>query len=289
MLVQLDHTSSGVQIAAALARHATTAAAVNIAGGESKSDLYTNVASAANASLQQLGSAIVLKRADVKKAVIAKVYGGTHKTIYQAFAEATGLSYSAETAPLFGTLKDAIDDQMSGVVTVQKWFLQIVKALHASGASEITITLPHGGKLTVPFAYGEAVLPRVQTKVEGEVLTAANVPYSTGVVNVSGTAKSLVAQYIQSFDATLLARSAVRLKAAGVWFLAKHDAYLVKKGTEAAVLPIVQQVFFELFSVNHLDNLHAEILATYGVDVGRFNAYGDYDVAQVLKSKFIIA
>jgi DNA-directed RNA polymerase len=289
MLVQLDHTSSGVQIAAALAKHSTTAAAVNIAGGESKSDLYTNVASAANASLQLLGSPIVLKRADVKKAVIAKVYGGTHKTIYQAFAEATGLSHSAETAPLFATLKDAIDDQMSGVVTVQKWFKQIVEALHASGASEITITLPHGGKLTVPFAYGEAVLPMFVAKVDGETLHAVNVSYSTGVVNVSGTAKSLVAQYIQSFDATLLAMTQIGLDDAGIWFLTKHDAYLVEKEDEAAVLPIVQQAFFGLFSINHLDNLHAEILATYGVDVGRFNAYGDYDVAQVLKSKFIIA
>jgi len=160
--IELDHTSSGVQIAAALARDESSATIVNINGGSAKRDIYNEVVAASNKGFEALGSPVRLTRADVKKAVIATIYGGTHKTVYEAFQVATGLGFKGNEE-VYRVFKAAIDDKLKGVVTVQRYFEYIAKEVHATGASGVTIALASGAEFYVRFRNRERTRRRVRS------------------------------------------------------------------------------------------------------------------------------
>lgn len=292
-IVEYDHTSSGVQIAAALAKDEKTASVVNINGGAVKRDLYTEVFKATNQKLKALGSDIKLTRKDVKKAVIATIYGGKHKTVYGAFEVATGLSLNEQTKPLFQAFAETIKEQLSGVVTVQKYFERIAKSVHETGSESVAITLPNGALFEVFFKEGEAKASETVGYTPdfkaGSLEVKAQYEYKTGKDNVTGTAKTLVAGFVQSFDAYLLARVQIELSKAGIAFHAKHDAYLISEQDVPALVAIVKQVFFETFQTDYLTVLRNEIEARYGVDVGAFSGFGSYSVSAVLESDFLIS
>jgi DNA-directed RNA polymerase len=292
--IELDHTSSGVQIAAALARDARTAAIVNIAGGTRKSDLYSVVFAGANDRLARLGSDIRLTRADVKRAVIARVYGGGFGTSDDAFAKATGLALSDETRSLFRALSDAIRDEMSGVVTVQRYFAYIVRKLAAAGHDSISLTLANESVYVCQFAPEVKTLPMFDVSYIHDDNTErkaqfVGVEYRTGELDLSATAKSVCASFIQSFDAMLLARVQVRLYESGIRFFAKHDAYLIDASDRAALTRFVQEEFFALFTPDWLGRTRRDLSERYGIEFDSFAAYGDYDVSAVLSSDFLIS
>jgi len=290
--IELDHTSSGVQIAAALARDESSATIVNINGGSAKRDIYNEVVAASNKGFKALGSAVRLTRADVKKAVIATIYGGTHKTVYEAFQVATGLGFKGNEE-VYRVFKAAIDDKLKGVVTVQRYFEYLAKEVHATGASGVTVTIANGSSFYVRFREGEGVLQDLGIKYvnsKGEQRGKVNdVAYNNGKDNVIGTAKELVAGFVQAFDAEILARAQVRLAEAGIRFFSKHDAYLIEERHRDELTEIVKRVFLEIFSVDHLAALREDVQARYGIEIEPFDAYGRYDVTAVLGSNYLVS
>jgi hypothetical protein len=287
--IELDHTSSGVQVAAALARDSRTATAVNLNGGSSKNDLYTVVMSDANARLAALGSKIVLTRRDVKTAVIARVYGGKRGTSDAAFAAATGLKLTPETKPMFACLNDAIVSEMSGVVTVQRYVARLLKMIAESGSDSVTLTLASGAVETFRFPDAEKTVHDVNLHFGGEHGRVDELPYLTGELDVGAAARTVVAAFVQSFDALILAMTQVRLAERGVYFLSKHDAYLIAESDGDVLREIVKNVMFDVFSVDRLETMRAELSDRYGLDLPRFDGYGDWDVAAILKSDFLIS
>ena len=291
--IELDHTSSGVQIAAALAKDKKTATVVNINGGQEKQDLYTQVYKATNKKLKKLGSNIKLDRKQVKKAVIATIYGGTHQTVYSSFSEATGLDLTEKTASFFQAFKETIEEQLSGVVTVQRYFEHIAQVIHKTGASSIEITLPSKGTFKVPFKETKSVTYRKTIQytevpciyIKGKI----DLEYSKGEDNYKGTAKTLVAGFIQSIDALLLSKVEAELLAAGVTFFPKHDAYLIEASNQGILLEKVQQAFFQTFQKDYLKDLKKEIEQKYQVSLKDFQGSGEYQISQVLKSNFLIS
>jgi len=290
--IELDHTSSGVQIAAALARDESSATIVNINGGSAKRDIYNEVVAASNKGFKALGSPVRLTRADVKKAVIATIYGGTHKTVYEAFQVATGLGFKGNEE-VYRVFKAAIDDKLKGVVTVQRYFEYIAKEVHATGASGVTLALASGAEFYVRFRSGEGVISKSDvsyTNGKGESRAfITDVTYNNGKDNVIGTAKELVAGFVQAFDAEVLARVQVRLAEAGIRFFSKHDAYLIEERHRDELTEIVKRVFFEVFSVDHLAALREDVQARYGIELEPFDAYGRYDVTAVLGSNYLVS
>ena len=292
-ILEMDHTSSGVQIAAALARDARTAAVVNIAGGTKKSDLYTVVFTDANARLAALGSDVRLTRSDVKKAVIATIYGGTYRNAYEAFFAATGIVFSGESSPLYRALKDAVEDAMSGVVAVQRYVAELIRAIAADGNDSMTVRLAHGGLMTYRLqdteAKGFGVKCEYVARDSTERVFAERLDFLSGDADVSGTAKSVTAGLIQSFDASMLAAVEAKLLTSGVRFLAKHDAYLIDESDFVALRSIVRETFFDFFSDDCLTAFRDDLAERYGLDLPLFDRFGSYDVSAVLASDFLIS
>jgi len=293
-IIEMDHTSSGVQIAAALSRDDRTASVVNINGGDKQTDMYAVVYKNANARLAAAGSKIRLGRSDVKTAVIATIYGGTKRNSDTAFAEITGLQKTTANAHLFACLSDAIAYEMSGVVTVQRYIRKLIDAIHAAGHDSVTFTLANGAQSTVRIDRKTENVrgyraSRKNTRCEIEHVYFDAIEYYADGYDVSGAAKTVAARFIQSFDAAMLARTQTQLAGAGVSFLAKHDAYLIDESDFETLRGIVQRVFFEFFSVDRLAAFRSDLVDRYGIDFAHFDAYGSYDVESVLSSKFLLS
>ena len=295
-IIEMDHTSSGVQIAAALSRDDRTASVVNINGGDKQTDMYAVVYKNANARLAAAGSKIRLGRSDVKTAVIATIYGGTKRNSDTAFAEITGLQKTTANAHLFACLSDAIAYEMSGVVTVQRYIRKLIDAIHAAGHDSVTFTLANGAQSTVRIDRKTENVRGYSAKYKsfGELhrldfRNGAKIEHYADGYDVSGAAKTVAARFIQSFDAAMLARTQTQLAGAGVSFLAKHDAYLIDESDFETLRGIVQRVFFEFFSVDRLAAFRSDLVDRYGIDFAHFDAYGSYDVESVLSSKFLLS
>ena len=293
-IIEMDHTSSGVQIAAALSRDDRTASVVNINGGDKQTDMYAVVYKNANARLVAAGSKIRLGRSDVKTAVIATIYGGTKRNSDTAFAEITGLQKTTANAHLFACLSDAIAYEMSGVVTVQRYIRKLIDAIHAAGHDSVTFTLANGAQSTVRIDRKTENVrgydySRKNTRCEIERAYFDKIEHYADGYDVSGAAKTVAARFIQSFDAAMLARTQTQLAGAGVSFLAKHDAYLIDESDFETLRGIVQRVFFEFFSVDRLAAFRSDLVDRYGIDFAHFDAYGSYDVESVLSSKFLLS
>jgi len=287
--VELDHTSSGVQIAAALARDQQAAKAVNLVPAAKKADLYTAVAVKANASFKALGLDLTLNRSDVKKAVIARVYGGGHKTAYHGLAEATGLK-PAEHPEAFKAFNEAVKEQMAGVVKVQAYFTYLAKAVQAAGNSSFALTLPNGVLYTVFFDYKEVAVKSFNLIDSDEVVSQADeLSYLGDKVDVGTASRQMVAGYVQGLDAHLLAQAEVALAEAGVPFLCKHDAYLISDEHAPLLHEAVKKAFYETFSADLLADVHAQVVSTYGLDVQPFSDYGAFSVSDVLNASYMLA
>ena len=290
--IELDHTSSGVQIAAALTRDANIAPAVNITAGDTKGDLYTVISTKANAAIKAAGIDFPkLVRKDVKTAVISKIYGASHLSVYSGLAAATGIT-NKDSNGAFKVIHDVIKDELGAVVSIEAYFQDLVKAVHEAGHNSVTITIPGGVVFTVDFRAGDQVVDDfcVNYKEEGEhyssTIRGLEVP---GDVNVGKAARELTAGYIQGLDAYILAAVQAKLGEAGIYFLAKHDAYIIDEANTDALKAIVKDVFYDIFKDDHLNNLYKEVTAKYGNIVSAFVGYGAYNINDVLAADFIIA
>ena len=291
MLIELDHTSSGAQICAALVKDAEFAGLVNLQAASKKSDLYMAVVKSANAKFADLGSDIKLDRHDVKKAVIAAIYGGTHQTASASLTEATGLAQK-DAPELHSAFWLAIKEVMSPVMLVEKYVGKLVKAV-----AEVSETFE------LPLASGGTVLFRPQTAdapVKASELHQVD-PFTGQVkyqkLNLDDTTelqaklqvKAITAAYVQSFDAYILANVQDKLAEAGVYFLAKHDAYLVAPEYEEFLKQTVSAVMADMFAGKPLDDLRAALESKYQIDLPQFEDYGSFDANVILGAKFLIA
>jgi len=289
MMIELDHTSSGAQIAAALAKDQQTAINTNLTKANTQADLYTIIAKAANKELKAQGFSLKLERGQIKKAIIAKIYGGTKKSTTASFTEGTGLD-SKQHAQEITILEDAINANMAGLATLMGWLTKIAKEVYKKGFPGITITMPHGGAFTADFKNQQGFadeftihLPKNQDNYVKGIFYWGKDPAPTK------TAKTLMAGFIQGLDAYILAKTQEQLAEQGIFFLAKHDAYLIRQEDAPALLKITQQVFWEIFQEDHLANLHAELKAKYGIETPAFSSQGTYDLNEVLQANYMLA
>ena len=286
--IEMDHTSSGVQIAAAMARDSEAAQAVNLMSSKKKADIYKSVALKANAAFKALGLDLTLNRSDVKKSVIARVYGGGHKTAYHGLAEATGLNPSEHPAA-FKAFNEAVKEVMAGVVKVQAYFTYLAKAVQAAGNSSFALTLPSGVVYEVSFSEKEIEVNSLVLNDSDDVTRVDGLAYPSEKMDVGTAARQMVAGYVQGLDSHLLAQVQAALAEAGIPFMCKHDAYLIPDVHAPFLHDAVKKAFYETFSADLLADVLAEVVCVYGLDVAPFSDYGTFSVSDVLNADFILA
>ena len=292
--IELDHTSSGVQVAAALAKDADMAATVNLVNAPKKSDLYEIICKHVNAEFRDLNADVQLARADVKAAVIAKVYAATHLNDRAELAKA--IPYSAAEKPeLYSAFSEILKNQMSAVVKVQKYFAYLAKQLDKLNLDQVSFPVADKSLVTVKPQPVKSKYQNDKAKLyvpyqDNAVSTWVTVEQKSSTMKLN--AKSMVAKFIQSFDAYLLAQIKVALVEADIPVYSKHDAYLVPPEYKDQLIAITQQVMFDTFNCSPLDELTDYLQDTYSIKLESFDSmfkYGDYDVKQVLAAEFLIA
>ena len=250
-LIERDATSSGVQIASALSRNAEMAAVVNLLPSNEQRDIYKVVAEMTNRKWAELGFDQRLVRGDTKRATIAIVYGGSHKTAYESLAETIGLSFN-QAPDVFRAFWQSLSETMTGVMQVEKYITKLCNIIQQSGVHRLEFPVPTGG-VCVFEAVHPTVRVRGQVKVakartdeeaaaevdrsrdeikdrvaDSSMVTTYETHLPAGVKQFPG--KSVTAAYIQGFDAAVLATTQLKLFEAGVQAWCKHDACLAALG-----------------------------------------------------------
>ena len=313
MLVERDATSSGVQIAAALTRNAEMAKSVNLIRSDSKQDVYQIVADRTNAEFAALGLDWTLDRNDVKKATIATIYGGTHRTAYKELALAVGVGYSSNPdafRAFWGVLKDV----MAGVIQVERYFRIILRHIEERGYEVMELPLPTGGTAVFRAKYplknidGSVRIRKSRSKEQLRAqLREAPESKKDSIAKSSYAAsyrlampyrpkrfapKSVTASYIQGYDAAILATVQLRLAEQGVYPLCKHDAFLLDQSHEDLLIRTFREAMYDLFKGHPLDDLRDRLQERYDIELPTFDeiyGYGDFDPNELLKATHLVA
>ena len=312
-LIERDATSSGVQIASALSRNAEMAAVVNLLPSNEQRDIYKVVAEMTNRKWAELGFDQRLVRGDTKRATIAIVYGGSHKTAYESLAETIGLSFN-QAPDVFRAFWQSLSETMTGVMQVEKYITKLCNIIQQSGVHRLEFPVPTGGVCVFEAAHptvrvrGQVKVAKARTDEEAaaevdrsrdeikdrvadsSMVTTYETHLPAGVKQFPG--KSVTAAYIQGFDAAVLATTQLKLFEAGVQAWCKHDAFLVDPADERTLIKCFRESMVELFDGYPLDDLRDQLSARYSVELPSFDdiyGYGDFDPRDMLGAQYLIA
>jgi DNA-directed RNA polymerase len=298
MKIELDNTSSGLQIAAALTKDNDSAVLANLYYSEGKKDIYKSVLKTFYKSAAFKSSGVSKSdfcRDDVKPAVIAKIYGGGEKPVNDALAAALP---GCEDKALFEALNDAVNGTIPALPALFAHFEAVVAALDAAGYTAVTFTSAAGTVTTINFDEKETYKAYDSDKTKTFVLAnsdIANTSYGSGIyyaseVDVSSTAKSLAATVIQGLDALLLMKTGLKLFAAGIDYLPKHDAYIIDAENAEFLKTSAAEAFYEIFSNDILGDFDAELAANYpNADLPVFETNGVFEIEAVKNANFMLA
>ena len=312
--IELDHTSSGAQIAAALTRDAEMAAMVNLTASDEQADLYTIILKDTNKAFAKMGIDWKLDRDAVKPAVIATIYGGGHSPIYEALDSATGARFK-DSPEAYRAFLEIISNRMASLRMIEKYISYILKEMTKSGITDFELPLAGGASLRIDQKETEETIGEYRPRgikpyktirkacqpsrnEREELRKAAEAKGDKHEAHLPLTApkmafepKSVTAKVIQGFDAHLLASAKIKLAKRGIRTYAKHDAYLVPAEAQATLLEVVKATFLETFEDDHLGNLAKHLNEAHNLNLETFESfsgYGTWTPEEILDANFII-
>lgn len=314
--VQMDHSTSGLQVYALLTRDPELAAATNVAPADAPVDVYQVVADEVTARLLSdpnpeaakwvafLGGRV--PREFVKRAVMTKVYGVSYhsvaryiRAVYEArrmaggggtpFEITKGGGYRA-ACYLADHVWAALNGRVGAAGKCMDW-LQSIAAVAADCGRGLLWTSPSGWP-TVQ-AYREWESHRVRTAI-GERVRFSRVREDTDKIHKVKQADGIAPNFVHSMDSALLARAVLLAKDRGVRSLGTvHDCYLVLAADATKVARAVREAAVDTFRSDRLLEFYNEVAAQLPQEglaklPGPFEL-GDFDVEAVLGSQYLLS
>ena len=308
----VDHTGSGWQIAAIIARDEVIAPEVNIAPGQAdqanprKGDIYTAVMNAMNQRIlsdaeagvpaaQNYKAAVIdgmpeYKHRNVfKTPIIAVNYAGGEANFRDAFRDHYGAALGKQEpgfwSYLSGLAYNAVGDAAPATKAFKDWAVEGLKqAIEAHpNPSELVFTVGRDAPYSI-----------VRTKKKKENVRAldkrpdsrikevqATETIDTGDIDPQATARNIFSQLIQGFDAAIMHDAVDKYKAADpdAFVTTNHDSYTVPPENTAQLSDAVREAMIDMMGdVDVPARLRQEILDQTGVDIGEFTGAGSLDV-----------
>lgn len=289
----IDGRCNGLQHLSAMSRDSRAAMAVNVISDGPPQDIYTEVAM----KLQQIVAEDrgpwpdfwrgKIDRSIVKKPVMTTPYGVTPEGIKRQMRVAAR-AHDPST-PSLVYLRDkvieALEEAMKGPTDVKDWLQKVAKEM-TKEEKPIIWTTPVGFRVVQD--YREPVFKRLVTQ-------SYSVRYFLPVtgdrpVNTKKQELGIIANYVHSMDAAHLIKVVNALDAADVKHIAVvHDSYGVHASKVPLMNKIIRQQFLEIYRQPVLDRFIDEQMDRTGLDLPRFEDYGDLDIEGVLDSEYFFS
>jgi DNA-directed RNA polymerase len=313
--IHQDATQSGIQIYSLLLRDSGGAKATNVTPSETPQDLYGLVATELETRLlaiskssspnKRLAGAWLdfgVDRKCCKRPVMTRVYNATRHSASQYIQEwalekqqATGRPVprreNEDEKPywfLTQTLWDSMESVVSSTTRGQDWFADVA-GLFAERSLPIQWTNPLG--MPIQQWYSDHNHYCVRTRI-GEKFRQVGLRSATGKVDRRKMRSAFAPNFIHSLDAAAMMKTMVLSKDLGVRHVScNHDSFASVAADSPALAEATRKSFYELFSVDVLARLHAELVRQlpYDAVLPSLPEYGDLDVSLVLKSPYFFS
>lgn len=291
--VFIDGRCNGLQHLSAMSRDSQAAKAVNVISDGPPQDIYTEVAEKLKKIVEADSGTLAnfwkgkIDRSVVKKPVMTTPYGVTPEGIKRQMRVAARAHNPSTDALVY--LRDkvikALEEAMKGPTDVKDWLQKVARKM-TKEKEPIIWTTPVGFRVVQD--YREPEFKRLVTK-------AYSVRYYLPVdgerpVNKQKQELGIIANFVHSMDAAHLIKVVNALESAGVTDIAVvHDSY----GVHAQHVPLMNKLirlqFLEMYKQPILERFISEQMDRTGLDLPRFEKYGDLDIERVLDSEYFFS
>nr|BAR32628.1 Mitochondrial DNA-directed RNA polymerase (RPO41) [uncultured Mediterranean phage uvMED] len=307
----MDATNNGLQLLSLLARDPEGAFATNVANTEVPQDVYGMVSALVKKKLE-LDAAdgnewakgwltCNITRSLAKRPTMVYPYGGTFyscrqyvddwyqdlvktKTITNPFTEDD--RYKC-TGYLAGLTWQAINEVLDAPKHVMNWLREIAYTL-AKAQRTITWTTPSGFPVTQAYPCFKS--NKVETKIGG---TATHVKWlqETDKLSAFKAKNGMSPNFVHSLDASLLMNVVAACGREGIFdYCMIHDSYATHSPNAQKMADIIRKETFTMFSVDRLSELHLHLVKSNpDIDLPPPPSLGDFDISEVLKSKYFFS
>lgn len=275
--VGMDGSCSGLQHYSALLRDPIGGAAVNLVPGDRPSDVYAQVAAAAQALVNASDDATVARwkggkvtRKIAKRPTMTMCYSATHKGMTKQIADevaklddGTPGSYLAliegeSGYAMAGAMASVIWDAISGVVVAARTGMDFLKkSARVAAAADLSTswTAPNGLPVTQPYV--EEIGERVEVHYAGQRVRLTVVSDGKKIV-ANEQALGVAPNYVHSLDAAHMMATVLLGAENGLssWCMV-HDSF----GTHACDVGLLNVVLRETFITQYTGNLLADFRA----------------------------
>lgn len=291
--VFIDGRCNGLQHLSAMSRDSQAAKAVNVISDGPPQDIYTEVAE----KLKEIVAADTgifakfwkgkIDRSVVKKPVMTTPYGVTPEGIKRQMRVAARAHNPSNDALMY--LRDrvikALEEAMTGPTAVKDWLQQVAKEMTRKGEPLIWST-PVGFRVVQDYRKPE--FHRLVTK-------AYSVRYYVPVtkerpVNKAKQELGIIANFVHSMDAAHLIKVVNALESAAVKDVAVvHDSYGVHAQHVPLMNKLIREEFLKMYKQPILERFIDEQMDRTGLDLPRFEKYGNLDIDRVLDSEYFFS
>ena len=296
--IAYDATQMGTQTAAALLRDRTTAKLVNMVEAAKKADVYSTIGKVVLRKLTTTSHPelkryflrhkdTMLNRSVWKRPTMTVLYGATVTTfrvqLSEDLTEITGERPCNKTASELATVTyAALKEVLPAPIALMGSLTGIVKA--AVTATNLPFSFTTATNTTFEAAKYKEVGVRNPGAVFGFSKTS-RITYIGDTIAPGPTAKSVAAQFIQSFDAVISKQIQRGCVDGGIPVLSVFDSWSVPAEHSAQLLEIARDAYINNLSFNYLQRFYDEALATYPFlsdEPELFLELGDYDISKEL-------
>lgn len=258
--VNVDGVCNGMQILSLMGRDEHGAEATNVKYTDGRRDFYMEVAKPIMGWLHESDderSVYWLQefaegkgRKIVKRGCMTTPYGVTEQGMADQLVNDGHAPDRTHAAFMANMIVKAMSTAAPKAMAIRDWLVECTRVVSKNGATT---------EWTVPT--GSHVTQRCLTNTRKRVMTpcgslTVKVPGAEDTIDTAANARGIVANVVHSFDAAMLAKTALKLNDEGIvdgcWI---HDSYGVHPSNVDTLHRVLREAAVEMFSVNVLEEL----------------------------------
>lgn len=317
--VAMDGSNNGLQLYALLTGDASLALRTNVLPSDVPQDIYADVAARATLALRaraQRGDPVglgvgflldevfggALPRKLVKRPVMTLPYGVTSFSSARYVVEEirTACEKSRKTLPsginhyaVMSAVSAAVWSEISGGVgsalECMDWIRGLAVKCVEAGKS-FAWTSPSGFPADQAYEETKATVIKPLLGAQFKLRREVTLQHSTGKLCARKASLGAPPNFVHSLDAAIMSLTVNRCAAVGIKdFCVVHDSFGVPAGDAEFLAGAIREAIVDAFKDDPLKRLASDVESRIGESVEPFVRKNEFDVSEVLNSKYIFA